>query len=83
MVFMTLRRIVFQNIKNTFQFRNFVPFIVCLLPSLKNYRLNMTKILSRAGFKGIDVAKCIVFKVFVMTLRTSTRTSSLFTKKVN
>ena len=34
MTFMTLKTIVFQNEKITFQLRNFVPFVVCLLPGL-------------------------------------------------
>ena len=36
LAFMTLKTIVFQNEKKTFQLRNFVPFIVWLLPGLVN-----------------------------------------------
>ena len=42
--FMTMKTIVFQN-KKTDLLRNFVPFIVCLLPSLVKYRPNMTLLL--------------------------------------
>ena len=36
MALMTLKTIVFENEKKTFQLGNFVPFIVCLLPGLIN-----------------------------------------------
>ena len=52
MAFKTLKTIVFQ--KKNF---HFPPFIVCLLPSLVNYRPNKTILLSREGAKGPGVTK--------------------------
>ena len=78
MVFINLKTIVFKNKKNTFQLRNFVPFIVCLLPSLFNYRPSLTISLSREADKRIGVKKSNVFIKFVITLLASTR---VFLKK--
>ena len=78
MAFMTLKTIVFQNEKKTFQLRNFVPFIVCLLPGLVNYRLKMTLFLQGKVSKGIGATKSNVSREFVMTLLASTR---VFLKK--
>ena len=73
MAFITLKTIVFQNEKKTFQLRNFVPFIVCLLPGLVNYWLKMPLFLSREGVIRIAVTKSNFFKEFVMILLASTR----------
>ena len=53
--------------KKTFQLRNFVPFIVCLLPGLVNYRPIMTLFLSKNVSKGIGVTKSNVLRELVMT----------------
>ena len=68
MAFMTLKTIVSQNKKHF----AFFPFIVCLLPSLVNYKPNMTILLSWEGVKD-GVTKSNVFKEFVMTLLASAR----------
>ena len=73
MTFMNLNTIVFPNKKKNFQLRDFVPFIVSLLPSLFNYRPNMTKLLSREVVKGIVNTNSNVFNGIVMTLLASTR----------
>ena len=68
---MTLKTIVLE--KNTFELAIlFLPFIVCFLPSLVNYRPDITKLLSREGVMGL-VTQSNVFKEFVMTLLASTR----------
>ena len=67
MAFRTLKTIVLQNKKSTFLLRNFVHFIVCLLPSLVNYRPNTTILLSMEDDKGIGVTTYNVFKEFIMT----------------
>ena len=72
MAFMILKTIVFQK-KITFYLRSFAPVIVCLLPSLFNYKPNMKILLSREGLKWIDVTKFKVFKEFVKNLMASTR----------
>ena len=59
--------------KKTFQLRNFVPFIVCLLPGLVNSRVKMTLFFQGKFSEGIGVTKPNVFKEFVMTLLASTR----------
>ena len=51
----------------------FVPFIVCLLPGLVNYRPIMTLFLSKNVSKGIGVTKSNVLRELVMTLLASTR----------
>ena len=73
MAFMALKTIVFQNEKKTFQLRNFVPFIVCLLPGLVNYSLRWHYFCQGKVPKGIGVTKSNVFKEFVMILLASTR----------
>ena len=60
MAFMTLKTTVFQNEKKTFQFRNFVPFIVCLFTGLVNKRLKMTFFVKGRCQKGL-VSQNIMF----------------------
>ena len=58
--------------KKHFLASDFVPFIVCWLPSLVNYRPKMTTLLSWRDVKGIGVKESNVFKELVMTLLAST-----------
>ena len=51
MAFMTLKTIVLQNFKKI-NFTILVPFIICLLTSLVNYRPNMTLLLSNEDVKN-------------------------------
>ena len=56
MEFMTLKTVDFQN-KKTLDFRNFVLFIVFRIPSLVNYRSNMTLLVSKRAVKKLSVTK--------------------------
>ena len=81
MAFTTLKTIVFQNEKKTFQLRNFVLFIVCF------YLVSLIKVLRRHFFcqgklsKRTGGTKSNVLKKIVMNLLASTPV--FHKKKVN